>query len=263
MAKFCIHCGRKLEDGEVCACQIEKQTNTFNIGAEMLDVIKGMFVKPADTIKKYTDEKNFNLALIFVLILSLVSGIFMMSFVSNVSFSLFGASAYLISYHIPYLQIFFASLFGIIIYSFVYVGFLYLVNSIIFKGGSSFKKTFVMYGINSVILTSALFISMILMFVNSTLGLIIFVLGSILNMLYIFKGIEYLGVKDKNKHGYIYMLAMVFCLILFIIVSLFVNAISGSHYNNSNNLTNGQYRWVQDSGNFNTYDTSNEYRYHH
>ena len=52
MAKFCIHCGRKLEDGEVCTCQIEKQVNTHNIGADILDVIKGMFVKPVDTIKK-------------------------------------------------------------------------------------------------------------------------------------------------------------------------------------------------------------------
>ena len=250
MAKFCIHCGRKLEDGEICTCQVKVQSKKHNIGPDILDVLKGMFVKPIDTIKKYTDEKYLNLAFIFTGVLALVAAIFMLSFVKNISSLIYSASIYsMFSLQIPYLQIFFITLLTIIIYTLVYVGFLYLVNSVIFKGDKSIKKVFIMYGINSIILSVALLVSAILMFVSGTLGLVILMLGSALNMLYTYRGIEYLGVKDKNKHGYIYLLTTVFCVVLLLIVSMFLNMFSnnGYHHNNSYGLTESQQNWIQDN----------------
>ena len=50
MAKYCIHCGKKLEDGEVCDCTanaVKSQSN--NLGTSLLEVLKGIFVKPIDT----------------------------------------------------------------------------------------------------------------------------------------------------------------------------------------------------------------------
>lgn len=60
------------------------------------------------------------------------------------------------------------------------------------------------------------------MYVHVGLGIAIVLLGSILNTVYVYKSIEFLGVKDENKHGYIYLITMVFYIIAaFILGSIF------------------------------------------
>ena len=227
MAKFCIHCGKKLKDGEVCDCMANVQVQTNNLGTNLIDVLKGMFMKPIDTIKSYTDEKHFNLALVLVGILSLSTALFMMSLIKNVAematSSMGGLTLYAmtsVSSQIPYLQIFFIGLISVIAFAFIYTGLLYLVNSVMFKGERSFKKVFTMYGVNSVVTSVTLLVTAIFMFINVFLGLLVLVLGSMLNMVYVYKGIERLGVKDKNKHGYIYLITTLFYGIVLFIISL-------------------------------------------
>ena len=48
MAKYCIHCGRKLEDGEVCTCQIKQQEERKN---DFLD-IDNIYIKIPTPFKK-------------------------------------------------------------------------------------------------------------------------------------------------------------------------------------------------------------------
>ena len=227
MAKFCIHCGKKLKEGEVCDCQANVSVQTDNLGTTLLNVLKGMFVKPIDTIKSYTNEKNFNLALILVGIFSLSAALFMLSLIKNLSdmatSSMGALTLYSItstSVEIPYLQIFFISLIAIIAFTFMYTALLYLVNSVMFKGDKSFKKVFTMYGINTVITSVTLLVTAIFMFIHVVLGLLIFVLGYTLNMVYMYKGIETLGVKDENKHGYIYLITTIFYSIELFMISL-------------------------------------------
>ena len=227
MAKFCIHCGKKLKDGEVCDCMANVSVQTNDLGTNLLDVLKGMFVKPIDTIKTYTDEKHFNLALILVGIFSLSSALFMISLIKNfmemATSSMGGITLYAMtqtSTQVPYLQIFFIGLLAIIAFVFIYTGLLYLVNSVMFKGDKSFKKVFTMYGVNSVITSVTLLTTAIFMFINVFLGLIVLALGYTLNMVYMYKGIETLGVKDENKHGYIYLLTTLFYGIVLFIISL-------------------------------------------
>lgn len=220
MAKFCIHCGRKLNEGEVCTCQANVQND--NIGNDLASIIKGIFVKPVDTIKKYTNEKYFNLSLILVLIFGLAGALFVISLLKNVVDLSFGMMYYTYGNNISYLKLFFIALIEMIIFVFGYIGLLYLVNSVIFKGEKNFKKVFSMYAVTSVISTSGLLISAILMFVNVVLGVIVFSLASALNMLYIYKGLKELGVSDENKYGYIYLLTTVFfMIILFVILLIF------------------------------------------
>ena len=227
MAKFCIHCGKKLKDGEVCDCMANVQVQTNDLGTNLIDVLKGMFMKPIDTIKSYTDEKHFNLALVLVGILSLSTALFMMSLIKNVAematSSMGGLTLYAmtsVSSQIPYLQVFFIGLISVIAFAFIYTGLLYLVNSVMFKGERSFKKVFTMYGVNSVVTSVTLLVTAIFMFINVFLGLLVLVLGSMLNMVYVYKGIERLGVKDKNKHGYIYLITTLFYGIVLFIISL-------------------------------------------
>ena len=203
------------------------QVQTNDLGTNLIDVLKGMFMKPIDTIKSYTEEKHFNLALVLVGILSLSTALFMMSLIKNVAematSSMGGLTLYAmtsVSSQIPYLQIFFIGLISVIAFAFIYTGLLYLVNSVMFKGERSFKKVFTMYGVNSVVTSVTLLVTAIFMFINVFLGLLVLVLGSMLNMVYVYKGIERLGVKDKNKHGYIYLITTLFYGIVLFIISL-------------------------------------------
>ena len=242
MAKFCIHCGRKLEDGEVCHCQVQKREHDLYF----LDFLKGIFVKPIDTIKKYTNEKYLNLSLILIMVFVLSFSLFILSFISNMAYSFLGNSLF-VSY-IPYFQIFIMMIFGGMFYSLIYVGFLYLVNSVIFKGEKNFKKIVILYGVCSIILSVGLLISSILMFINGVLGIIFLSFGSVLNMIYLYNGIQYLGVKDKNKHGYIYLCTVAFCILFFVILSLFLGMISNKdRYGNNYIRENSNY---YDDGNW-------------
>lgn len=230
MAKYCIYCGKKLEDGEVCNCRANSvQSQPSNLGTNLSDILKGMFVKPINTIKKYTDESNFNLALILLGVFSLAISLFVLSLVKNLadaSSSMGALTLYSIGMarmQVPYLKIFFVVLIVAIAFIFVYTGLLYLVNSIMFKGDKSFKKVFTMYGINSVITTVSLLVAAIFMFIHPVLGFLIFLLGSTLNMVYVYKGIEFLGVKDENKHGYIYLITTVFYGLVMFIISMILS----------------------------------------
>lgn len=227
MAKFCIHCGKKLNDGEVCDCQASAPRVSNNLGTSLSETLKGMFVKPIDTLKTYTNESNFNLALILSGVFCLVISLFMLSFVKNATdtaaSSMGALTLYAISssaIQIPYLKIFFVVLVVSVASVFIYTGLLYLVNSVMFKGERNFKKVFTMYGINTIITTAALLVSAIFMFINVALGFGIYLLGAVLNMVYMYKGIECLGVKDENKHGYIYLITTVFYIIVLVIISL-------------------------------------------
>lgn len=228
MAKFCIHCGKKLKEGEVCNCQENIKIDTSNLGNKILEIVKGIFINPIDTIKENGTATNFNMGLILSGIFALATSLFTLSLVKNAYSligSMMGSSYYLLSSYsveIPYFKIFIITLLATIALIFIFTGILYLVNSIIFKGKKDFKKIFTLYSVNSVIASIALVASAIFMYINVSLGLIIVLLGFILNMVYTYKSIEFMGVKDENKHGYIYLLTQVlYYIAILIIIKMF------------------------------------------
>lgn len=232
MAKFCIYCGKKLEENEVCDCQkIVPASQEKKLMTDLLDVFKGMFVKPMDTLKEYTSSSSFGLGLILIGIFAVVTSLFALSVVKN-AYSLImgsiGVSGYstlnygLGSVDVPYLKVFFTTFVVTIILTFIYTGLLYLVNTVIFKGDKDYKKIFSMYAINTTISSVTLFVSIIFMFVHVTIALIILFVGLLLNLIYQIKSLNLLGVKDENKHGYIYVLTLVLnYIILFVFLRIF------------------------------------------
>lgn len=233
MAKFCIHCGKKLKEGEICDCQKNVTVEQSTLGNKILEVVKGIFVKPIDTVKENGTAENFNIGLILSGILALATSLFTLSLVRNAYSSAIayttGSYSSLMSYYsssysvdIPYFKIFMVSLLISIVFIFVFTGLLYLVNSVIFKGEKDFKKQFAIYSINGVVVTACLLLSALFMFVNVILGLIIMALGYILNMVYTYKSIEFMGVSDENKHGYIYLITTVlYYVVAFIFIQIF------------------------------------------
>ncbi len=121
---------------------------------DLLNVFKGMFVKPMDILNKYTDSNSFGLGLILIGIFSTVISLFALS-VANNTYSLIMSSIGVSDYstlnyglggvNVPYLKVFFTTFVVTIILVFIYTELLYLVNTVIFKGDKDYKKIFSMY----------------------------------------------------------------------------------------------------------------------
>ena len=92
----------------------------------------------------------------------------------------------------------------------------------IFKREADFKEVYSMYGVCSIVSSLGILASAILIFVNVSFGIIMFALTSILNVVYSYHGLKFLGKNDENKYGYIYLLTNVlFYVVIFIISKIF------------------------------------------
>lgn len=229
MPKYCSNCGKKLEEGKTCDCVkiIEPQINN-NVN-EIITITKNIFIKPVDVIKESKKEKHYNTSLILVIALSIITGLFSLSALKN-CYGLIMDSivtptvTYARDYNInlPYAQTFFTSVIGTFVLSYLFVAILYIVNTKIFKGKSSFKSIFNLYATISVVISLALIISAIFMYINPQLALIILLLGLALNLFYMIIAIKFIGPKDENMHGYLYITTMaIFYFLVFLIIRIF------------------------------------------
>lgn len=233
MAKFCINCGKALKDGKPCDCQKEMENTVFQnneLVGKLLNIFKGMFIKPIDTMKACAKKEYFGVSLILTGVLSILSGLFAMG-ISKGSYELVNmlmlggsSSSYLlgtVSVEIPYIQIFLATAIVTFGLTFAYSGILYLVNKL-FKGKSHYQSIYSLYAVASIIISSSLALATILSLINLSLALVVFMLGSLLNFVYIVKGIRFIGPKDENKYGYIYLSAtVIYILVIFVVLKLF------------------------------------------
>lgn len=221
MAKFCTNCGKELKDGKPCDCQ-KHVVPEGNMGENLIDAFKGMFVKPVDTIKNYTNDKSFGMSMILVGIMSVLVGLLTISLLKNFVELFMGSLSsslyYYTSIDIPYVQSFFIAAITAFALSFIYTGLLYLVNTTMFKGTGTYKEIYSLYGVTSIINSVAVAAATILLFVNVYVAIIVFALGSLLNLVYILKGLKLIGPKDENKHGYIYLVTTAFYLIVMIVI---------------------------------------------
>ena len=90
MAKFCTKCGSELVDGKCTNCKDTKKeskkevvvtttSTNFDIkesGMDILNTLKGIFVKPFDTIKNFVVENKFITGIIMIVLAALSSGLY-------------------------------------------------------------------------------------------------------------------------------------------------------------------------------------------
>lgn len=224
MDKYCIECGKKLKENEKCNCTQNKNTNNEMINS-LIEMTKGIFVKPINTIKNSTKENNFIPSMILLGIMSIISGLFITILFKN-SIELFNQINTFRMYafsplyvEIPYVKIFITMAIVIFALTFAYAGILYLVNTVIFKGKSNYKTIYSLYGVTSIVVTASLALATVLSFINIGVSLMVLILGAFLNLVYMYHGIKFIGPKDENKHAYIYLLTNI---LYFIVVSLFI-----------------------------------------
>lgn len=225
MAKFCTKCGKKLEEGQVCDCsknktkkeEVRKSTSGFDFNAYLnsyVDIIKGVFTKPVDTIKKHATADNFILGLICILINCIVSGVFLYCFlgkaISSIS-SMMGYGSLLMgssSLEVPFIKTFF---YGII---FMAVGFattgvmIYLIANPILKDKVDIKKIFSLIGVCSVFTTLTTAVSIIINYISIKFMFVVLIIAGIFYLTHLYQGINEITKVDKNKLAYVFVPAV-------------------------------------------------------
>lgn len=227
MAKFCTKCGKKLEDGKPCDCckeevkkevVVESKTNSFDFNKcvnSYIEMVKGIFVKPIDTIKKFATSSNFVLGLIALAINCIVSGIFLYCIAKesiNLISSFTGGYSSLLamssSIDVPFMKTF---LYGIL---FMAVGFsvtalmIYVMAGVIFKDKIDMKKVFSLVGVCSVFTTVTTVVSIILNYISIKLMMVVLLISGIFYLTHLYQGVQETTEVDKNKLAYVFVPAI-------------------------------------------------------
>lgn len=221
MAKFCTKCGKELVDGKPCNCT-ENINTVVNTGSsvvnDVLNLVKGMFTVPVDTMKSFIQESNFNNALIsiginavavaiFICILckEMIATLFDIIGMSNpLSFYMSGSS----NIEIPYVKIALISIIVAIVMQALIAGIAYLMSAKLFKNQTSYKTMITWLGANAGLSTIVYLVTAVCLLINFQIALAVFVAGSILSICYMYKGLKFACDTDENKLAYILMPAL-------------------------------------------------------
>lgn len=230
MAKFCTKCGKKLEDGMTCDCA-KKETATSvkeevvasksanDIVNSLIDIVKGIFVKPIDTIRKYADDSNMLLGFILMAINSLITGI-MVYFLAKESMGLltsmmgFGSlySLSSASIEIPFFKVV-GYVFLIMAVYFVVLAFVsYLVSNKLFKADTTWKKVVASVGVCSMLTSITSIVAIICIYISMKVFAIVVMLAAILFLGYYYHSIKISSDIDENKQGYTFISALAIAL---------------------------------------------------
>lgn len=277
MAKFCTKCGKPLQDGKPCSCTVKKEKeiavkmqvdedeeeiDESKVGSMLDDfmvVIKGMFKKPVNTIEKNLNVKNYNLALVSIVInlvlFGLLGHVFIDNCLKNVGFSLNNVEGLIsgIDENITSMNNLNIGLkcgIGMGVVSLCMIGILYLMHNEVYKKKINVKKIMVLVGITEVFLSVGYLLSMVVSFISLFLALVVFIAFTIIFFVYLYQGYLLLAKTKKSQSIYSYIAGMVIPVVAFSIVtgiasvSYMVSAAGKSTVNNSakiNSSSRGYY----------------------
>lgn len=223
MAKFCTKCGKKLEEGETCNCSSAKtqsapSTTGFDFNEllnDYLNVIKGIFTRPSDTIKEFAKSSKMILGIIAMVINCLVSGLFFYFFVdkalgSVMSMFMGGYGSLLSSagMSVPFGRIFFMGLLCMVFWFAVCALVIFVIANPILKDKMDIKKTFALVGVCSIFTTLTTLVALIFTFISVKFALIILILGAIFYLTHLYQGLNDVTNINKNRLVYVFVPAV-------------------------------------------------------
>jgi hypothetical protein len=216
-AKYCDNCGTKLDSEDDAESAIRKTTVKEDVG-KLVNVIKDMIVAPISTIK--SKESDFS-PVVLAVILAILQGLMVIclaNITTNTLMSFFGINwmmGYLSqSYGKIFVYVFLAVLLGMLLLALC----IYLVGQYAFHG-----KRNELQQIGNVVIkaevpvTIALLVSLLLMFINSTLSIAFFLIfGTLLSVMCVYEGVQ--KVMELSADYTAYTVAISYLIIFFIIM---------------------------------------------
>ena len=223
MAKFCTKCGKPLEEGQVCDCQSTVSQNQtvggtnvdLNSGInDFINIAKGIFTKPVDTVKEYSKSNKGLLGIIAILINCVVSGFFFYFLCDKAlggMASLFGGgygSLMSGSYNLPFGRLFFMG-FLMLLFWFAVCGLvLYAIANPILKDKVDIKAIFALVGVCSVFTTITTLVAWIFVFVKVWIALVVLLIAAGFYLTHLYQGLSDITKIEKNKLVYTFMPAV-------------------------------------------------------
>ncbi len=234
MAKFCTKCGKKLEEGEVCNCSANtvKTSTTASSGNvdinqgfnDYVNIIKGIFTHPSDTIKEYAKGNKFLLGIIAIVINCLISGVFFYFFIDKAfgsAMGMFGGYGSLMSsssVSLPFGRIFFMGLLFMVFWFAVCALVLFVIANPILKDKMDIKTSFALVGVCSIFTTLTTVVALIFTFMSVKIAIIVLLLGAIFYLTHLYQGLSDITSINKNKLVYTFVPAV--ALATFVMVEL-------------------------------------------
>ncbi len=243
MAKFCSKCGKELKTNEKCNCGVKEtekksakkkeevvvdSTISTQIFQTCVEVMKGIFTKPIDTIKKYAVSENFTFGMIMILINSIITGLFVFLLgkeLMEVLNEYMGMFSYGMS--VKELEVSFSLVIQIAVYMLVGFlatgGMLYLLAGPVLKTEIGWKKIFALIGICSVLTSITTLVVIVFMYMSMTLAMILLVLAGILYLTHLYHGFMEISSIDSNRLGYVFVssVAVASFFVLYIMPKIF------------------------------------------
>lgn len=227
MAKFCTKCGSELVDSKCPKCGEKKEEKVVTVEQEdiktsfmsCLEVFKGIFTKPIDTIKSFVCENKFIAGIIMVVFAAISAGIYKLTLLKNIytsknadSFTASdltdmlnnvlqggGLKAAEPEYFKEFLTTFITNFAE---YALI-VGIGYLIITSILKGKATIKEMVTAVGISLSVIIAANLLNSIVVFIDGEffahLRIYIASFGTILSTLILYGSVKQVAGIDNNK----------------------------------------------------------------
>lgn len=238
MAKFCTKCGRPLEEGKICPCQLtaegaqtftqqqyeKAKQNTSMFLQKVFATFKSILRSPATEGTKFAASEDTSIALGLITFQAIFSALFALVVTSKVDslLKLFYsykdmdlATANL--YKLPFLKIFIVTIIISMILNCILAGLL-LVISMFMKNNVTYKTMLCVAATRSVALIPVTIISIVLFYINNSAGLMVFYLGSLAGLCYMVSAFPAASEDIKNRIPAIVFITS----LIFTFVSMFI-----------------------------------------
>lgn len=250
MAKFCVHCGRKLEDEEVCNCTdniesnneiaVKKETEeepkvnvdinkVINESIKNIIIAKNIAIKilknPVTMMTKIGQQANMTIGLIFMCVYALLWGFIGTNLIENladITHGILGSllrdsigSGYMIDEmlaYIPSVKVFWFMFFLIAVQFVTITIALLLVNSIL-KGNGDYKKIITIAGASKVPAIIFTVFAIILSYISLDMCIITMIVGSIMSLVLLLIGTK--EALDIHYDKAVYILPIISIITMF------------------------------------------------
>lgn len=260
MSKFCVHCGKPLQEGEVCSCRSQapqqpqvsqqqvpqQQVPQQQVPQQQVPVYPA--AAPVAAAPVAPSGAEIYLKQLWSLITKIfrapasMSKSFAASADSNtaiglivihvLTFALFmlafcGKISATINrtthmYDFPLAKDFFLSLFLSLVVAFLFAGILLFFNKTVFKANTTYRHMLCVTGASGIASVPFVLAGIIILFMNMNVGICVASLGVILQLIYAVSALKGASQIDENKAAYVLFLsAVVLMIAVFILIKMF------------------------------------------
>ena len=223
---FCKHCGRKLEEGEVCSCieEINKEEVSESTTSKMerktiqvedlLETVKKVYKNPCGEIHEIVQKLDIQKSVIYLAIQAVLSGVFAVSCAKKINDLISMGGSYTASYKFSSPKTFFLTIVYSMILSII-LACLYYVGGKAVKSEMGYKEALSLASIKAIAASPVIILSIILFWTNPLVGIAVFFLGFLFSIFYLIYGMK--GMKDisENKSLYLSFVVMVVFIIIY------------------------------------------------